>query len=103
MLNISLLQVFFLINKLAKLGLILTQDVHWICFHGIFDFAYLVKMLTGEDYLPIDEYGFQETLNLYFPHYYDIKVLASPFKHLQGGLAKLCQELNVIHNNITSS
>lgn len=74
----------------------LTEDVQWVCFHGIFDFAYLLKMLTGEENLPSDEYQFQEALKLYFPHFYDLKSMATPYKNLQGGLAKLCQELNVL-------
>lgn len=71
------------------------DDVQWICFHGIFDFAYLLRLLTGEPYLPVDEYAFQEALKIYFPCIYDIKTLAGPFSHLQGSLAKLCQELGI--------
>jgi CCR4-NOT transcription complex subunit 7/8 len=74
---------------------VLTEDVQWVCFHGIFDFAYLLKMLTGEEHLPSDEYQFQEALKLYFPHFYDLKSMATPFNNLQGGLSKLCQELKV--------
>jgi CCR4-NOT transcription complex subunit 7/8 len=73
----------------------LTDEVQWVCFHGVFDFAYLLKMLTGEDLLPSNDFEFKETLQMYFPHIYDLKVLAQPHTNLNGSLAKLCQELNV--------
>ena len=73
----------------------LCDNVKWVCFHGIFDFAYLLKMLTGEAKLPEDEYMFQDTMKLFFPDVIDIKTMAAPWSHLQGSLSKLCQELGV--------
>jgi CCR4-NOT transcription complex subunit 7/8 len=74
-------------------GLVLVEGVHWVCFHGMFDFAYLLKLLTGEDKLPADEYKFQEILALYFPSVYDVKLLAAGFASLPGSLAKLAEQL----------
>ena len=71
------------------------DDVQWVCFHGLFDFAYLLRLLTGEAYLPDDEYTFQETLKVYFPNIYDIKTMVASYSHLQGSLSKLCQELGI--------
>lgn len=80
---------------LTTSGLVYSDKILWICFHGIFDFAYLLKLLSGECSLPDNEYTFQETLKLYFPRLMDIKTLAEPWSHLQGSLAKLSQELDV--------
>jgi CCR4-NOT transcription complex subunit 7/8 len=66
-----------------------------VCFHGIFDFAYLLKALTGEPFLPHDEAGLKEQLRLYFPSFYDLKVLTTPYEGLQGSLSKLCDCLDV--------
>ena len=82
-------------EHLTTSGLVLKDDVQWVCFHGIFDFAYLLKLLTGEHALPEDEYLFQDTLKLYFHSFVDVKSMAAPWSQLQGSLAKLCQELNV--------
>jgi len=76
-------------------GLVLSDEIIWVCFHGIFDFAYLLKIISGENLLPENEYEFLENLKLYFPIFYDIKSLCSQYSNLQGSLSKLCQELNV--------
>ncbi len=73
----------------------LNENVDWVCFHGIFDFAYLLKVLSGEQFLPPDEFTFQESLRLYFPVAHDVKTMADPWPSLQGSLAKLCSELGV--------
>ena len=65
-----------------------------MCFHGIFDFAYLLRCLTA-DTLPVEESSFQELMDQYFGTYYDVKVLSDTWEHLRGGLAKLGQTLNV--------
>ena len=55
-------------------GLVLSNDVKWISFHGSYDFAYLLKTLTCCE-LPADEQGFMDLLYTYFPSTYDAKVL----------------------------
>jgi len=81
---------------LTTSGLICSEKLLWICFHGIFDFAYLLKLLSGESTLPDSDYSFQEMLELYFPHLMDVKTLAEPWAQLQGSLAKLSQDLDVL-------
>ena len=83
-------------EHLTTSGLICSEKLLWVCFHGIFDFAYLLKLFSGELLLPDNEYSFQETLKLYFPHSVDLKTLAEPWPQLQGSLAKLSQDLGVI-------
>lgn len=75
-------------------GLILLPNVHWICFHGLFDFAYLLRLVSNEPYLPHDEYSFQSMLEIYFPNIYDVKTMAEPWIH--GSLCRLCQELGIV-------
>eukprot|EP00826_Nyctotherus_ovalis_P045519 TRINITY_DN5048_c0_g4_i1.p1 TRINITY_DN5048_c0_g4~~TRINITY_DN5048_c0_g4_i1.p1 ORF type:complete len:159 (+),score=10.10 TRINITY_DN5048_c0_g4_i1:743-1219(+) len=70
-------------------------NVHWICYHGLFDFAYMLRLACNETYLPEDELAFQSALQLYFPNAYDVKTLAAPWSYLQGSLSRLCQELDI--------
>lgn len=81
---------------LTTSGLVYSEKLLWVCFHGIFDFAYLLKLLSGEPTLPENEYSFQETLKLYFPRLIDVKTLAEPWPQLQGSLSKLSQDLDVL-------
>ena len=57
---------------LMSSGLVLTEDVTWVSFHGGFDFGYLLKVLTCLP-LPKTSARFFETLRLYFPSFVDIK------------------------------
>lgn len=75
-------------------GLVLNEDVHWISFHGIYDFAYFLKIVTNLP-LPETESAFFDTLGLYFANYYDIRYLVRYNDSFRGSLAKLGQELNV--------
>lgn len=75
-------------------GLVLNDAVRWITFHSIYDFGYLVKLLTC-DSLPGEEHDFSELLHMYFPCYYDIKYLMKLSKNLKGGLQDLADILKV--------
>jgi CCR4-NOT transcription complex subunit 7/8 len=75
-------------------GLILNEDIHWVSFHGVYDFAYLLKVVTNLT-LPESESTFFENLKLYFPHYYDIRHLVRYTENFRGSLSKLGQELNI--------
>jgi len=76
-------------------GLLLNEDIKWITFHGGFDFAYLIRMLHGQN-LPDDEAGFYDLLNIYFPTFYDVKHMARELDNFKsGGLNKLASDLNV--------
>ena len=73
-------------------GLVLNTDIHWICFQGSYDFGYLLQLLINKP-LPETEDEFIELLNTYFPHYYDIRMLAKDKCCLQGSLNKLAKRL----------
>lgn len=79
---------------LVTSGLVLNQDVHWISFHGSFDFAYLLRLLLN-DALPEKEHEFTSQLMLYFPNHYDIRIICSGNDKLVGGLNRVAQSLQV--------
>jgi len=75
-------------------GLILNDDIHWVSFHGIYDFAYFLKIITNLP-LPENEGSFFELLKLYFPNYYDIRSVVKHKDSFRGSLSKLGQELEI--------
>ena len=76
-------------------GLILNDNIHWIIFHGSYDLAYLLRLLTGIP-LPSKEEVFQENLSLYFPNYYDIKAVIQDLNiNLKGTLSRIASDLGV--------
>ena len=75
-------------------GLVLNENITWLSFNGISDFAYLLKYLINNN-LPEDENNFIELINLYFPNLYDIKYLINDNESYKGGLNKLAKELDV--------
>jgi CCR4-NOT transcription complex subunit 7/8 len=80
---------------LISSGLVLNDDTKWITFHGGFDFAYLIRMLTGLP-LPDDDASFYNILNTYFPCFYDVKHMTKELENLKGGgLSKLASDLSV--------
>eukprot|EP01084_Bolivina_argentea_P060053 109711_1 len=86
-------------NKFAEIitmsGLVLNDDVRWICFHGSYDFAYLIKTLCSRN-LPLKESDFFYYLQKYFPFIYDLKVLLRNVHCIKGGgLQKLANTLNI--------
>jgi CCR4-NOT transcription complex subunit 7/8 len=82
-------------NSKNAIGLVLNDNIKWISFHGGFDFAYLIKMLNGQE-LPENDSSFYKILNTYFPQFYDVKCMVKDVDGLkQGGLNKLASDLNV--------
>lgn len=55
-------------------GLVLDENVHWISFHGGYDFGYLTKLLLCTE-LPNDEGDFERLMKTYFPSTFDVKHL----------------------------
>ena len=71
-------------------GLVMNDKIFWICFHGGYDFAYLIKMLTGSP-LPPKDIDFTKSLQLYFPNFFDLKEMSQ--KPI--GLQELAEEYGV--------
>ena len=75
-------------------GLVLNPNIHWISFHGSYDFAYLLSNLLGNS-LPKNEKEFTQILGLFFPNHYDIRILVKNKNYLKGSLNKLANYLDV--------
>ena len=61
-------------SLLIPSGLVCFDNVHWISFHGGYDFGYLTKLMICRP-LPNDEVEFDKIMKLYFPATYDVKHL----------------------------
>ena len=79
---------------LISSGLIANENLYWVSFHGVYDFAYFLKYSTNLA-LPENELNFFDLLELYFPNYYDIRYLVRFNDEFRGSLSKLGQELNI--------
>lgn len=75
-------------------GLVLNTDVFWVTFHGIYDFAYLLKILTNTK-LPDLEKEFYDSLDLYFCNYFDVRHLVQFSDYSRGSLQKLALECSI--------
>lgn len=76
-------------------GLCLSKKVNWVTFHAGYDFAYLIRLLRNDAFLPDSEEKFFELLSLYFPSVYDIKYMLKSCKNLEGGLANIAEALSI--------
>lgn len=85
-------------NEFAQLctvsGIVLSDSVRWLVFHGGFDFGYLLKLLTGQD-RPEKESEFHKLLSIYFPMIYDVKYIMQSCPMLKGGLQQVAKALQV--------
>jgi len=81
-------------ESLIPSGLILNEHVNWVTFHGIYDFAYLLRLVTNLP-LPNDENAFYSSLETYFPNYYDTRHLINNYSWLKGNLNKIASDLDV--------
>ncbi len=80
-------------EMLISSGLILNDDIKWISFHGAYDFAYLLKVITNQP-LPDKESSFLDLMEMYFPFYYDVRYLVK--NNFRGSLSKLAQEFDIM-------
>ena len=87
-------------NKLLISGLVLNPNIKWVSYHGSYDFAYLLKILL-KDNLPESEDEFIKTLKMYFPSFYDVRMMLRDNENLfHGGLNKLISNLNIERKGI---
>jgi len=73
-LEIDGIDPFLFGSLLVSSGLVCDEDVHWISFHGGYDFGYLQKLLLLAP-LPDDEFEFDKFMKKFFPSIYDVKYL----------------------------
>ena len=82
-------------EKVIQSGLVLNEKVHWICFHGSYDFAYLLKIMMNE-YLPTPRDSFSKNLGIFFPNIYDLKSFAQEINvSLEGSLSRIADSLGI--------
>ena len=81
-------------ENLSIPGIVLLDNVKWLSFHSVYDFGYLLSILTNLN-LPEQETDFFENLKLYFPNIYDVKYLMKSCKNLKGGLQEVADMLEV--------
>lgn len=74
-------------------GVVLNDSVQWISFHGAYDFAYLLKILTCRR-LPETSADFFVLVRTFFPTVYDIKHLMKFCNNLYGGLNKVAEQVS---------
>ncbi len=86
-------------NSFAELlmtsGIVLSDNVKWISFHGSFDFAHLIKLLTDQN-LPSNVFNFLDLLKIYFPIIYDIKYLLNRLNGFSGGLQEVSHDFKIL-------
>lgn len=79
---------------LTMSGLVLNNKIRWISFHGDYDFAYLIKLLTGSN-LPESKEEFDKIREIFFPHVFDVKYIFHTFNTMSVGLNKIADQLKV--------
>ncbi|KAF6137917.1 hypothetical protein GIB67_041790 [Kingdonia uniflora] len=72
------------------------RDLKWITFHGLYDLAYLVKIITNGKPMPNSLTDFLQTLACLFRHLYDAKVMAAFSQGLCGGELSLERLGNIL-------
>ncbi|KAI5350799.1 hypothetical protein L3X38_003690 [Prunus dulcis] len=73
------------------------HDLTWVCFHGLYDLAYLLKLLTQKP-LPDSVVMFAKALGVVFGTIYDVKFMARYCRGFFGGeigLARVAKLLDV--------
>ena len=88
------IDVYDFARLLIPSGLVLNDAITWVAFQCGADFGYLMKVLTSLP-LPEDDQAFLEQLQIYFPHFYDIRYYTVNHTELQGGLERIIVELGV--------
>jgi len=75
-------------------GLVMNDKVFMVAFHGVYDFAYLLKSLSSKS-IPKTEEMFRNEISFYFPNFYDLRNVMLSFDDFVGGLQELAESLDV--------
>lgn len=75
-------------------GLVMSANVVWISFHSAYDFAYLIKILTG-NLMQEKEESFYQFMRVLFPVFYDFKYLIRSSDYVRKGLQEISSDLGV--------
>ena len=94
------ISVFKFGEMLLTSGLVINDNINWITFHGSYDFAYLLKIITGQ-MLPDSVESFVFDIDVFFKNYYDIRYLTQNQECFRGSLNKLAYDLNCERTGLT--
>lgn len=93
--------IFF--DYLLRSGLLANPYYHWVSYHGLYDFGYIIKHLH-RNIVPDNVYLFEMFFKSYFPTSSDVKVATINDSHLphRGGLENLssyfgCKRIGIQH------
>ena len=87
-------------QKLLSSGLVLNPHIHWVCYQGSYDFAYLLRLLINDN-LPESEDEFMKSINIFFPTFSDVRMMIRDNENLfHGGLSKLIMNLDIERKGI---
>lgn len=75
-------------------GLVMSENIVWVSFHSAYDFAYLIKMITG-NLMQEKEEEFYRFMNVLFPNFYDLKYLVRSTDYVRKGLQEISNDLGV--------
>lgn len=81
-------------SLLITSGLVMSDRIIWVSFHSAYDFAYLIKILTGNA-MPEKEEDFYRFMAVLFPNFYDFKFLLLCSEHSRKGLQEIANDLGV--------
>jgi CCR4-NOT transcription complex subunit 7/8 len=85
-------------EMLQASGLVCNENMNWISFHGGYDFAYLVKALTGGLALPARVGDMLNYVDLFFPCRCDMKYLLREM--FRGSLQSLATQMRVASSSL---
>lgn len=85
-----------------KSGLVMNENLHWISYHGSFDYGYFYRLIKLAP-LPDYQEDFLNEIKIYFPHNYDMKYLIGKkfgrddihYDNMQGGLSRIADNLGI--------
>ncbi len=81
-------------SLLTTSGLVMSDRIVWVSFHSAYDFAYLIKILTGNTMCEKED-DFYKFMNVLFPIFYDFKYLLAATEHSRKGLQEIANDLGV--------
>lgn len=81
-------------SYLTTSGLVMSDHIIWVSFHSAYDFAYLIKILTGNTMCEKEE-DFYRFMNVLFPNFYDFKYLLASTEHSRKGLQEISNDFGV--------
>ena len=70
------------VTTISNAGIIFNKNIKWVVFHGSFDFAYLLRLMKGEE-LPMGIEDFEKDAKTYFQTIYDLKYIIKDLPNLK--------------------